>query len=384
MSRGLSYNFVETDSSAIEAQMTASYEEKTGRTLQPGDPDRIFISWIAGIITQERVLINYAGNQNLPSSAMGDNLDAIGKFLYNTERKEAQAAVCSVKIIISTPPESAIIIPAGTRISDISKALTWQTVEESIIPIGEIEITVKAECQTVGSTGNGYAPGQINTLLDVDNIPYLKLIENTDMTNGGAERETDDQYFERMRKSLNAYSTAGPRGAYEYWAKSVSTHIADVAVVQPTEISKAGHVYIYALMDDGTIADSGTKAAISTVCNADTVRPLTDVVDVLDASQVTYNIDIKYYINDESELSATDIDIAVSNAVNEYTRWQSAKIGRDINPSKLSWLLGSTGVKRVELTEPLFTSLKNGDDGSTPQIAKLGTVSIKNGGYEDE
>jgi len=107
-------------------------------------------------------------------------------------------------------------------------------------------------------------------------------------------------------------------------------------------------------------------------------------VDVLDASQVTYNIDIKYYINDESELSATDIDIAVSNAVNEYTRWQSAKIGRDINPSKLSWLLGSTGVKRVELTEPLFTSLKNGDDGSTPQIAKLGTVSIKNGGYEDE
>ena len=63
MSRGLSYNFVETDSSAIEAQMTASYEEKTGRTLQPGDPDRIFISWIAGIITQERVLINYARSE---------------------------------------------------------------------------------------------------------------------------------------------------------------------------------------------------------------------------------------------------------------------------------------------------------------------------------
>lgn len=53
---------------------------------------------------------------------------------------------------------------------------------------------------------------------------------------------------------------------------------------------KAGFVYLYALMDDGSLADSIVKEAILDVCNEDTTRPLTDVVSCEDAEVVSYDI----------------------------------------------------------------------------------------------
>ena len=81
----------------------------------------------------------------------------------------------------------------------------------------------------------------------------------------------------------------------------------------------------------------------------------------------------------------------------EYIQWQSAKLGRDINPSKLHALLMQAGVKRVEISSPLFTHLRDGSPAlnadmsydstdMVPQLAQINTdgVQIRNGGYEDE
>ena len=72
--RGTEYKFVQADSAAVLSELTAKYEDLTGRTLLPADPDRIFISWVADIIAQERALLNYAANQNIPSRAAGEIL----------------------------------------------------------------------------------------------------------------------------------------------------------------------------------------------------------------------------------------------------------------------------------------------------------------------
>ena len=145
-----------------------------------------------------------------------------------------------------------------------------------------------------------------------------------------------------------------------------------------------GYVHLYALMDDGTIADSVIKQSILDACNADTVRPLTDCVEVKDAEYVDYNINFTYFVDRKSEKPLTDIQTAVVMAVNDFIDWQSAKIGRDINPSKLEWLLKDTGVKRVVITSPTFTSLRGGDDHAKPQVARCTAQTIVNGGYEDE
>ena len=42
------------------------------------------------------------------------------------------------------------------------------------------------------------------------------------------------------------------------------------------------------------------------------------------------------------------------------------------------------GVKRMTRTSPVFTSLKSGANNDVPQIAKLVSMTVTNGGYEDE
>ena len=75
------YQFVSTDSASLIASLTTAYEKLTGRTLLPSDPDKLFLSWVADVIIHERVSQNYIGNQNIPSRAEGENLDARGEFI---------------------------------------------------------------------------------------------------------------------------------------------------------------------------------------------------------------------------------------------------------------------------------------------------------------
>lgn len=376
------YKFVQTDGKEVLNELVSKYEELTGHTLLPADPDKLFISWVADVIAQERALINYAANQNIPSRASGENLDALGEFLYGVARPQAKAARCTMRFEISAPQNTSVAIPKGTRISDASKALVWETERDEVIPIGSTEAEVSAVCQTLGTAGNGYTPGQINLLIDVDDILFFKSCANTDISSGGSEQATDAEYYEIMRQSLERFSAAGSKGAYEYYAKTVSLDIADVCAVTPE--SKPGYVDIYAVMKDGSIADEGTKAAIAEACGSEKVRPLTDVVEVLDPEETEFNIDLTYYVDKASEKSLGDIAAAVENAVSEYIRWQRGKIGRDINPSQLMWLLRDTGVKRIDVKEPVYTVLRDGSSRNAPQIAKLGSVKTANGGYEDE
>ena len=376
------YKFVETDSEKIQSELVQKYEKLTGHTLLPADPEKLFISWITSLIVQERALLNFAAGQNIPSRAIGENLDALGEFLYNFKRPEAKAAECIAIFEISAAQSSAVAIPKGTRITDSSKKLIWETVQDVAIPIGAIYAEVLIKCQTPGAVGNGYDAGQINALIDVDNVPYFKAVENTDISSGGSEAATDAEYFELMRQNLEAYSTAGPKGAYEYHAKSVSSEIADVCAISP--IDKAGHVEIYAILTNGTIADSGTKREILAACNDDKVRPLTDVVEVCNPEEVVFNIDLIFYVDRGSSTSISTIQTAVEAAVEQYSVWQTAKIGRDINPSQLMWFLQRSGIKRADIPEPTFVKLRDGSERVTPQVAKRGSVNITFGGYEDE
>lgn len=376
------YKLVDTDSGQLLSALVEKYEALTKRTLLPDDPDRVFISWVAWLITQERSLINYAAGQNIPSRAIGENLDALGKFIGNVSRPQAKPAEVEVRFEISAPQTSAVPIPKGTRITDKSQALVWETAEDVAVEIGAVYAVVKAVCQTAGEIGNGYLEGQINTLIDVDNIPLFKAVTNTATSSGGSETADDATYYELIRQGLEAYSVAGPKGAYEYHAKTVSTAIADVCAINPK--NKPGHVEIYAIMTDGTKADSGTKQDILDACSADTVRPLTDMVEVCDPAEVAFNVTLTYYVAKDSEQPITDIQTAVSAAVAEYTAWQTAKIGRDINPSQLMWLLRNSGIKRADITSPEFTALRDGSDQLTPQVAKRGTITVTFGGYENE
>lgn len=378
MSRNTEYQFVSTDTETLVSQMVAAYETITGTTVQPASPEKLFIQWVADVIVQERALNNYTGNQNIPSRAEGENLDALGELFHDKERPAAQAAVCTVRFHISAAQETSILIPAGTRVTDASNTLIWATAADAYVTIGNTYVDAEVQCRTTGTVGNGWTAGQINTLVDL--YEYCDSCENTTASDGGSDEATDDEYYELMRSGEDAYSDAGAKGGYIYFAKQVSTEIADVVANSPS----AGQVNLYVLMEGGSIASSTIKAKVLAACSADKVRPLTDYVVVADPEMTSYNITFTYYIASDSSLSASEIETAVQAAVDEYAEWQCAKLGRDINPSHLIGLLMQTGIKRVELTSPAYTALRDGSDNTVPQLASKGTVSITNGGYENE
>ena len=378
MSRNTEHQFIPTDGDPIISKLIAMYELLTGTVVHPASPEMQFIRWVGNIIIHERVLNNYTGNQNVPSQAEGENLDALAELTYLRERPESKAATCKMKFSISEAQTTAILIPAGTRITDTDGTLTWETVADVYVPIGQTSAEIQARCQTVGVIGNGYAVGQINALVDV--YDYYSECKNVTASEGGADRATDDEYYELMRDSMDAFSCAGARGGYIYWAKQVSTEIADVVANSPTP----GVVKIYVLMEGGALAGAQMKSEVLAACSEDRRRPLTDQVSVADAEVVTYNINFTYYLQNGRTKSAAEIAAAVAEAVEQYKAWQCAKLGRDINPDELREYLYHTGIKRIELTAPVFTSLRDGSNKTVPQVARVGTVTITNGGYEDE
>ncbi len=388
MSRNTQHQFVSTDVEEVVSEVTTMYEAIMHTTVRPADPEMLFIRWVSSVIVQERTLTNYAGNQNVPSRAEGENLDALAELCFEMARPEARPSGCTMRFYISEPQESAILIPAGTRVTDKSGTMVWATEEDTYVNIGGSYADAHVTCQTVGLAGNGYAIGQIDTVVDV--FDYYLRCENTTVSDGGSDVPTDDEFYELMRASMDGYSCAGSLGGYAYFAKRASTEIADVVPNSPSP----GVVKIYVLMADGTIASEELKAKVLEECNAERVRAFTDNVSMGDPETVDYDIDLTYYVQENTNASQAEIRAAVEAAVQEYVRWQCGKLGRDINPSKLYHLLMGTGIKRVDLRSPVFTPLRDGKlalaktfedlSETVPQVAKLNTSKLVNGGYEDE
>lgn len=388
MSRNTEYQFVDTRPEPLEALLIAGFEKITGRAIHPADPEKLYIQWVLSIILQERVLNNYTGNQNVPSRAEGENLDALAELAYIAERPDAKPACCTERFYISEPQKSAVLITAGTRVTDTGSTLVWETIEDAVVETGKSFVDVRIRCQTPGTVGNGYAVGQISRLTDV--FPYYNdHCENITVSGGGSDRLDDDAFYSLMRASMDGYSTAGGVGNYIYHAMRTSSEIADVVPNSPTP----GVVYIYVLMKGGEPAGKEMKTSVFHACNSDHVRPMTDWVHMGDPEIVPYHIDFSYYLYESNTMGAAAIQAKVDAAVQEYIAWQSAKLGRDINPSVLTELLMRTGIKRVDLRQPVFASLRDGKldfekvyeyQDTVPQLAKSVSVTVVNGGYEDE
>lgn len=370
-------DFVETDTETIESSLIALYEslvqQVPGRErykVYPASPERLFISWIASVIVQQRVLINETAKKNVPRYADGEYLDSLAELFKDLERLPASPASAVFRFYISEAQQQSIIIPAGTRVS-FDGTIMFATKENLEIKAGSLYGDIEGECTTPGTIGNNLAVGQVKDLADI--YDYYQKAENITATSGGAEEEDDASYYERMRESMESFSTAGPMNGYIYFTKSVSAAVADVVATSPTP----GVVDVRVLLQDGQQATEAVLKEIEEALNADDVRPLTDTVTVSVPETVSFDVDVTFYIAQPNAASATVIEAAARQAVKDYISWQTSKIGRDINPSYLTAKLMEAGVKRVEVRKPEYTAVEE------IKVAVLGEETVLNGGIEN-
>lgn len=364
--------FVDTDTEALVNKLIAGYEEITGRTLYPADPVRTFILWLASIIIQERVGINESAKQNLPRYAEGENLDSLSEIFHNTYRLEPTAATTTLGFYITTTLEEDYIITDELEVT-VDGVINFATTEYLIFKAGENYAEVGAICQSVGTVGNGFTPGQVSKLVS-DEFLYFKEVSNTTTTAGGSEEESDTAFYNRMRESEESYTTAGPRGSYAYHAKSVSSQISDVSAESPED----GVADVRIMLYGGKLPDKELIDRVQEYLSADDIRPMTDKVIVAAPNTVEFDIEATYYIPRDKAATTKEIKQAVELATENYTLWQTSKMGRDINPSYFNAMLMESGIKRVDITTPVFTEIPKGS------VAVLRNCNVTFGGVEDE
>lgn len=363
-------DFLETDAEKVLLDMITEYEEITGRTLKPASPERLFISWCASIIVQQRVIINETAKMNIPRYAKGKYLDSLAELFRDTKRLPASKAVTTVRCHISEEQMESVFIPAGTRVTAGGKVI-FATTELLEITAGNLYGDVEAECMSAGEEGNGFKTGQLKEIIDV--YDYFAKIENITETAGGAEEESDESYYSRMRESIESFSTAGPVNGYIYWTKTVSPAVKDVAVKSPGPCL----VDVRVLLQDGKEATEAVLKEIEERLNKSDIRPLTDLVTVSKPDPVEFTVDATFYVARPDIAKAAVIEKNVRQAVEDFIKWQTEKMGRDINPSYLTKMMMEAGAKRVEIREPAFKSI------TETEVGKLTGKTVLNGGIED-
>lgn len=372
--------FLETDTETVISNMIALYEETqkaAGRDnykVRPASPERIFISWMAAIIVQQRTLINDIAKMNVPryaaKSENEDYLDSLAEIFKDTARLPATPASATFRFYISEPQKQSTIIPAGTRIS-FDGVIIFATSEVLEIKAGETSGDVEAVCTQPGTVGNGLVAGQVKEVVDL--FDHYQKAENITTTSGGAEKEDNESYYERMRDSMESFSTAGPINGYIYWTKTVSAAVLDTAVTSP----EACVVDVRVILRDGQEATPTVLKEIEEALNADDIRPLTDIVTVSAPDTVDFSVDATFYIAQPNRESAAAIEREVRAAVDNFIVWQTSKMGRDINPSQLTKMMMDAGAKRVEVRQPTFQSVAD------IAVGKLQSKTVLNGGLED-
>lgn len=361
--------FAEKSASEIENDILNNYERLTGKRLSNADPRLKFIQSIVPIFVQQRSLIDFSAKSNLLSYTFGDYADHLGTLLDVT-RLEAQAATTKFRIHLSAIREETVTIPAGTQITNENGDIIFFTSDVAEIKPGEIYADVSGECQELGVVGNGFEPGTLNVLITP--IPFVERVENITVSTGGSNREDDESYVERIRTAPEKFSVAGPKNAYIYWARTASPLIEDVHVYSPSLCV----VEIVPLLQNGQLPSAELLDKIKTICNDDDIRPLTDLVNVVAPTVVNYSIDLTYYLNPTTDIERTKQ--AVNDAINDFIRWQKAKLGRNINPSELIRKVMNAGAKRVEVISPIFTNVESFE------VAIEDEVNISFGGVESD
>jgi phage-related baseplate assembly protein len=366
-----------TDPNLILADMIAAFESSSGRTLQPAQVERLLIDLYAYRESLVRNAVQYAAQQNLLAFAIFPMIDYLGG-LVGVTRLQAQPATTTIQFTLASPLSIDYRVAAGTQVGSSDGQIVFATNADMTISAGATSASVNATAAVAGLGGNGFLPGQISVLLNPSGL--LSGATNTSTSSGGSVPETDDHLRTRIQAAPNQFSSAGPAGAYRFFALSVDPSIIDVQVVSPAP----GTVNVYVLTGPVTVqptvapnavgvAGTALLNTVQTALNSDTVRPLTDAVVTSAVSEVDYQINAIVTLYSDADPNLT-MGAAVT-AVQQFAIEIASKIQRDIVPSQIIAALSVPGVYEVTLNSPAYTQLTAGQWANCTNITLAQAVS---------
>ncbi|SCJ69744.1 Uncharacterized homolog of phage Mu protein gp47 [uncultured Flavonifractor sp.] len=358
----------------LRALYAKNYREITGSdpVIGAADPLNLLMKAFAAMEYQTMQYADTKGRMEMLNTSTGEALDALAA-LVGISRKGPTRATATVRFTLSEIQAGVVAVPAGTRVKT-EDGKYFNTLDYAEIQRGETYADVVVQAQEAGAGSSGLLAGSIKIL--VDPIPYIGSVSNTTESTGGLDTEDDDSLTRRIYLSPSVYSCAGPRDAYEYYAREWRGDVADVRTDSPNP----DEVDIYFVIEDEEglrLPNSTELEGMREYMSAETMRPLCDKVDCLAPEEVEYSISLTYWIAESDQKSVSEIQNRVNKAVADFQTWQR-KLGRDINPTELIARLREAGAKRVTLTAPQDEAVER------IKLPKCTGASVTYGGMEDD
>ena len=159
-----------------------------------------------------------------------------------------------------------------------------------------------------------------------------------------AVMEDYESLRERIQMAMEGLSTAGPRNAYIFHARSADGRVADASAISPAPAEVV--VTVQSAQGNGTAA-ADLLAVVAAYLSDEDRRPVADRLTVQSAQELPYTVEAVLYLNSsgpESEPVRAAAETRLAALVNARRR-----LGQEVNRSALDAALHIEGVKRVEL-----------------------------------
>jgi phage-related baseplate assembly protein len=349
-------DFAVKDPTVIASEVITDYEAaflaltNIAKSLAPADPVRLYLLVVCDWLSHQRVLIDFTGKMNLLKYSHDDYLDNLAALYGNRAlRLQPAPALTTLEFTLTAQLAFDALIPAGTRVQ-AGNGVIFATLTDGLIISPNLTVDVEAQAVQAGVIGNGFLPGQINTVINW-NQPWAFSVANTTTSAGGSDRETDDQYRYRVWLAIESFSTCGPHDAYEFWTLAASPDIIQAVIYSAPEI--AGEVWIYPLCrPPDFIPSQEILDLVLATCSANTRRPLTDYVTVYAPTVVNYTLNFDYWISKDNEVLSDTIETAVTQAASDWITWEQSYISRDLICDELRKRCLEAGAKRIVIHSP--------------------------------
>ncbi|OYW56780.1 MAG: hypothetical protein B7Y80_01470 [Hyphomicrobium sp. 32-62-53] len=174
-----------------------------------------------------------------------------------------------------------------------------------------------------------------------------RMLVTAATANAPAVYESDNRLRTRIQLAPEAFSTAGARGAYIFHTMAVDASIRAVGIDRPTP--GAVHIFPLVAAGNGTPSDD-LLARVRLRLAGDSVRPLTDMVQVLAPQIIPFSVDLALEV-----AAGPDLNLVRTTAearVRSYLATRHAP-GVAVHVSAISAAAHVAGVERVTVTSPL-------------------------------
>ena len=284
-----------------------------------------------------RTRINNAAKSGLLAFAKGSDLDHIGATRFGVTRLDGAKPYASFTFSLSSALSYDVTLGAGLELGD-GKGARALLLDDVVIAAGSTSASGTVELQEFVESSN------IKTEIIITPLPFVASATQNENFHDGANVEDDERFRERIWLSRERKSTAGSKLMYEYFTKSADARIVSISIVDDTP----GVVKIYILSVDGA-ADQVMIDRVNAALNKESVRPITDDVQVSSATIIdaTISADIVLY------------DLTYEQNVRELIQSRidanTMIFGKELTLTKIYGLLESEMVKDITLTAPTAT-----------------------------